>query len=81
MNVRRYAPTSQLQRRLAVEGTSFQALEDELRRALTLGRVDSHPVRLAALASELEFAASAVLPRAFKGRTGSAPGAHRPGTI
>ena len=70
---------STLQRRLASEGTSFQALKDELRRDTAIVRLNTSAVPLAALASELGFADSAAFQRAFKGWTGSAPGAYRRG--
>ena len=69
--------TSTLQRRLAAEGTSFQALKDELRRDTAIVRLNTSAAPLAALASELGFADSAAFQRAFKGWTGSAPGAYR----
>jgi len=68
---------STVQRRLAVEGTSFQALKDELRRDLAIVRLNTSLVPLATLAFELGFADSAAFQRAFKGWTGSAPGAYR----
>lgn len=71
--------TSTLQRRLASEGTSFQALKDELRRDTAIVRLNTSAMPLAALASELGFADSAAFQRAFKTWTGSAPGAYRRG--
>lgn len=68
---------STLQRRLAAEGTSFQALKDALRRDLAIVRLHTSTVALAALADELGFADSAAFQRAFKHWTGSAPGAYR----
>ncbi|MBA5638621.1 AraC family transcriptional regulator [Duganella sp. LX20W] len=68
---------STLQRRLAGEGTSFQALKDELRRDLAIERLHTSTVALAALAQELGFTDSAAFQRAFKGWTGSPPGAYR----
>ena len=68
---------STLQRRLAADGTSFQALKDELRRDLAIVRLNTSTVPLAALADELGFADSAAFQRAFKIWTGSAPGAYR----
>jgi len=68
---------STLQRRLALEGTSFQSLKDELRRDLAIVRLNTSTVPLASLAEELGFADSAAFQRAFKGWTGSAPGAYR----
>lgn len=66
-----------LQRRLAAEGTSFQALKDALRRDIAVVRLNTRSVALAALACELGFSDSASFQRAFKGWTGSAPGAYR----
>jgi len=71
--------TSTLQRRLAADGTTFQALKDELRRDLAIVRLNTSTVPLAALADELGFADSAAFQRAFKSWTGSAPGAYRRG--
>jgi AraC-like DNA-binding protein len=70
---------STLQRRLAADGTSFQALKDRLRRDLAIVRLNTSTVPLAALADELGFADSAAFQRAFKSWTGSAPGAYRRG--
>jgi AraC-like DNA-binding protein len=71
--------TSTLQRRLASEGSSFQSLKDELRRDTAIVRLHTSTVPLATLADELGFADSAAFQRAFKGWTGSAPGAYRRG--
>ena len=70
---------STLQRRLAADGTSFQALKDALRRDLAIVRLNTTAVPLAALADDLGFADSAAFQRAFKNWTGSAPGAYRRG--
>lgn len=70
---------STLQRHLASEGTSFQSLKDELRRDIGIFRLISSSVPLATLAYELGFTDSAAFQRAFKGWTGSAPGAYRRG--
>ena len=67
--------TSTLQRRLAADGTTFQALKDELRRDLAIVRLNTSTVPLVTLADELSFADSAAFQRAFKSWTGSAPGA------
>ena len=69
--------TATLQRRLAVEGTSFQVLKDELRRDLAIVRLNTSTVSLGKLADELGFADSAAFQRAFKNWTGSAPGPYR----
>jgi AraC-like DNA-binding protein len=66
-----------LQRRLATEGTSFQSLKDELRRDMSIVRLNTSEVSLAELAVELGFADSPTFQRAFKGWTGSTPGAYR----
>lgn len=68
---------STLQRRLAADGTSFQALKDALRRDLAIVRLNTSTAPLATLADELGFADSAAFQRAFKSWTGSAPGAYR----
>lgn len=70
---------STLQRHLTAEGTSFQALKDELRRDMAIVRLSTSTVPLAALAQELGFADSAAFQRAFKGWTGSPPGTYRRG--
>jgi AraC-like DNA-binding protein len=71
--------TATLQRRLAAEGTSFQALKDELRRDMAIVRLNTSAVPLAALAEELGFTDSTAFQRAFKSWTGSAPGTYRRG--
>ena len=68
---------STLQRHLATEGSSFQAIKDQLRRDLAIVRLNTSGVALAALAAELGFSDQAVFQRAFKGWTGSAPGSYR----
>jgi AraC-like DNA-binding protein len=70
-----------LQRRLAADGTSFQALKDALRRDLAIVRLHTSTVPLASLADELGFADSAAFQRAFKHWTGSSPGAYRRGEV
>lgn len=73
--------TATLQRRLAAEGTSFQALKDELRRDIAIVRLNTSTVPLAGLAQELGFTDSAAFQRAFKSWTGSAPGTYRRGGL
>lgn len=68
---------STVQRRLALEGTSFQVLKDELRRDMAIARLSTSAVPLAELADELGFANSSAFQRAFKCWTGSAPGLYR----
>jgi len=71
--------TATLQRRLAFEGTSFQALKDELRRDVAIVRLNTSATPLAELALELGFTDSAGFQRAFKSWTGTSPGAYRQG--
>ena len=66
-----------LQRRLAAEKTTFQALKDELRRDMAITQLNTSSISLSALAAELGFADVAVFQRAFKKWTGSSPGAYR----
>jgi len=73
--------TPTLQRRLAMEGTSFQTLKDALRRDVAIIRLNTSAVSLAELAQELGFTDSAAFQRAFKGWTGSAPGSYRRGRM
>jgi AraC-like DNA-binding protein len=68
---------SALQRNLAGEGTTFQALKDESRRDMAISRLTTSDVPLAMLAAELGFSDSAAFQRAFKSWTGSPPGAYR----
>ncbi len=68
---------STLQRHLAAEGSSFQALKDELRRDIAITHLNTSKISLIALAQELGFTDSAAFQRAFKGWTGSPPGAYR----
>lgn len=75
-----HVSVSTLQRHLAAEGTSFQTLKDELRRDIAIVRLNTSRVPLAALAVELGFTDSAAFQRAFKGWTGSPPGAYRRGS-
>jgi AraC-like DNA-binding protein len=68
---------STLQRHLAADGSSFQAVKDQLRRDLAIVRLNTSNVQLAVLAAELGFSDQAVFQRAFKTWTGSAPGTYR----
>lgn len=71
--------SSTLQRRLASEGTSFQALKDELRRDIAILRLNTSSTSLVTMAFELGFADAAAFQRAFKSWTGTAPGVYRRG--
>jgi AraC-like DNA-binding protein len=71
--------TSTLQRHLAAEGLSYQAVKDQLRLDLAIARLNTSTVPLTTLALELGFADSPAFQRAFKQWTGSAPGSYRRG--
>lgn len=68
---------STLQRHLAAEGASFQALKNQLRREIAIFRLHTSEVPPVKLAAELGFADAAAFQRAFKSWTGSPPGAFR----
>ena len=68
-----------LQRNLAREGTTFQALKDKLRRDMAITYLNSTNISLTELADMLGFSESASFQRAFKSWTGSAPGSYRRG--
>ena len=66
-----------LQRKLAREGVTFQALKDELRRDLAVTYLKTTTMSLKEIADKLGFSESSAFQRAFKGWTGSAPGSYR----
>lgn len=66
-----------LHRRLADEGSSFQAIKDSLRRDLAINRLDKTPQPLARIAADLGFADPSAFYRAFVGWTGMAPAHYR----
>jgi AraC-like DNA-binding protein len=68
-----------LQRNLAKEGTSFQALKDKLRRDMAITYLNTTSMTMSELADILGFSESAVFQRAFKSWTGIAPGSYRRG--
>ncbi|OAJ51638.1 hypothetical protein A6V36_16595 [Paraburkholderia ginsengiterrae] len=72
-----HVSASTLQRRLALEGTSFQSLKDALRRDLAIERLTTGKVPVAQLAVELGFADATAFNRAFKLWTGSTPSCYR----
>lgn len=69
--------TRTLTRKLAGEGTNFQALLDALRRALSLRYIESTDLALAELALLLGFSNTPAFNRAFKRWTGKTPAEHR----
>ncbi|KQW93155.1 AraC family transcriptional regulator [Massilia sp. Root418] len=68
-----------LQRHLAKEGTTFQAIKDRLRRDMAITYLNTTTMSLSELADRLGFSESAGFQRAFKAWTGSAPGSYRRG--
>ncbi|NMM26250.1 MAG: AraC family transcriptional regulator [Glaciimonas sp.] len=66
-----------LSRRLAEEGTTFQAVKDELRRDMAILQLIKTELPIAAIGSSIGFDNPTTFNRAFKLWTGSAPGAYR----
>jgi AraC-like DNA-binding protein len=69
-----------LNRRLAGEGTHFQAVKDGLRRDIAVHRLASSNTSVAVLASDLGFPDATGFCRAFRQWTGSSPSGYRKGT-
>ncbi len=69
-----------LQRRLRKEGTSFQALTDEVRQARAIYFLRKTRLSIAEIAHELGYAESSAFIRSFKRRTGKSPGRFRQAT-
>lgn len=70
------APTT-LRRRLEAEGTSFQAIKDELRRDSAIHRLSHGAQSVSVIAVELGFQEPSAFRRAFKKWTGVQPGHYR----
>jgi AraC-like DNA-binding protein len=68
---------STLQRRLALEGTSFQVLKDALRTDIAIAQLRGNRMTLPQLAQQLGFADVAAFQHAFKRWAGRPPGAYR----
>lgn len=66
-----------LSRRLQDEGTSFQAIKDELRRDVAIQRLTMTTTPVAVIGAQLGFDDPTTFHRAFKRWTGSAPGNYR----
>lgn len=66
-----------LSRRLAQEGTSFQAIKDELRRDMAIQKLLKTRMPITAIATDIGIDNLSVFNRAFKLWTGSTPGAYR----
>lgn len=68
-----------LGRRLDSEGTSFQAIKDELRRELAIEHLTRSRAPVAAIAAELGYGDPNSFYRAFRSWSGVTPGAYRRG--
>lgn len=66
-----------LSRRLAEEGTTFQAIKDELRRDVAIQRLTKTRIPIAVIGSQIGFDDATTFHRTFKKWTGSSPGAYR----
>lgn len=66
-----------LTRRLHAEGTSFQAIKDELRRDMAIQLLTGSTMPVALIGSKVGFDDATIFYRAFKKWTGSPPGAYR----
>jgi AraC-like DNA-binding protein len=66
-----------LSRRLAEEGTTFQAVKDALRRDIAIVQLIKTDLTIGAIGAALGFDDPATFNRAFKSWTGSAPGTYR----
>jgi len=68
---------SSLHRKLALEGTSFRLIRDELRRDLAIQYLTQSQFGIADIAAAVGFAERSAFHRAFKSWTGVHPGAYR----
>lgn len=68
-----------LARHLQAEGTSFQAIKDELRRDVAIQRLTMTTLPASVIGAQLGFDDPATFHRAFKRWTGSTPGHYRRG--
>jgi AraC-like DNA-binding protein len=66
-----------LRRHLREEGSSFQALKDDLRRDLAIYHLGRADLSIQAIAEQLGFSEPSAFHRAFKKWTGLTPGAYR----
>lgn len=72
-----YCSIRTLSRHLAAEGTTFQALKDELRRDIAIQRLINTNDTIAAIGADLGFYDPSAFHRAFRHWTGSTPGIYR----
>ena len=73
--------TRTLTRRLKDEGTSYQQVKDGLRRDIAVQQLIHTDLSITQIAQEVGFDCTAVFHRAFRGWTGSTPGAYRRGFV
>ncbi|MGJ7497990.1 AraC family transcriptional regulator [Variovorax sp. RT4R15] len=66
-----------LQRRLQLEGSSYQRLKDDLRRDIAIDLLSRHALTVSEIASRTGFQEPSAFHRAFKKWTGVNPGAYR----
>ncbi|NMG01467.1 AraC family transcriptional regulator [Azoarcus taiwanensis] len=66
-----------LARRLAAEGTHFQAVKDALRRDVAIARISRTEVPIGTIGADLGFDDPTAFNRAFKQWTGTPPGSYR----
>lgn len=69
--------TRTLTRRLKEEGTSYRLVKDALRRDIAVQQLIHTDLSITQIALEVGFDSTAVFHRAFRGWTGSTPGAYR----
>ncbi len=67
-----------LQRRLNVEGLTYQRLKDDLRRDIAIDLLSNPSMPVAGIAAQVGFQETSAFHRAFKRWTGVSPGAYRP---
>ena len=67
-----------LQRRLNVEGLTYQRLKDDLRRDIAIDLLSNASMPVAGIAAQVGFQETSAFHRAFKRWTGVSPGAYRP---
>ena len=66
-----------LRRRLELDGSSYRAILDDLRRDMAIGLLADGQASLADIAAELGFSEASAFHRAFRKWTGSRPGEYR----
>jgi len=70
-------PSSTLRRRLEAEGTTYQAIKDQLRRDIAIHHLSEGHMSISDIAARLGFQDASAFYRAFRRWTGSQPGEYR----